>query len=99
MNEYDILNHKIEELALFLSESGQESWAEHIRCLVTKSEVQIPLQELKREVRNLFGAMGSLTDIYIYFEDDPQRTESANMRLDQLMGELFDLVKEEERQK
>ena len=92
MTERDILIVKIAQLAKFLSENGHLAWADRLSGLIGRPEVQTPLQRLRTDVRQLFGAMGSLTDIDVYFEDDPQRTKAANLRLNQLLDDLFESV-------
>ena len=94
MNERDVLLSKVDEIARFLNENGCAWWAEHLRDLIAPPENQMPTHQLRVEIRKLFGAMGSLNDIKIYFENDPQRTKLANLRLEKLLDNLFELVKE-----
>ena len=94
MNEHEKLREMISKLAEFLGANGCTVWADRLRQIVAKSESAVPLQKLRDEVRQLFGGMGSLTDIDIYFEGDAQRTKSANQRLNQLLDDLFEMVKE-----
>jgi hypothetical protein len=92
MREYEKLRGMIGELAEFLGASDCTVWADRLRLIAVNSESTVPLQKLRDEVRQLFGGMGSLTDIDIYFEGDAQRTKSANQRLNQLLDDLFDMV-------
>jgi hypothetical protein len=94
MNERDILFGKINELALFLGANGVPVWADRLRELIAVQKSQGSVQQLRTEIRQMFGAMGSLTDIDIYFED-AKRTKVANARLNKLLDELFDLVNAE----
>jgi hypothetical protein len=95
MTEYNNLHKEIEELAQFLSENGHTGWGTRLRSLIGNPDAHVPVCRLRAEVRQLFGAMGSLTDIDIYFEGDPARTKAANWRLGILLDALFESVKDE----
>lgn len=92
MTEHDILIDKISRLAKFLGENGHLAWADRLGGLTGRSGIQMPLQQLRANVRQCFGAMGSLTDIDVYFENDPQRTKEANLSLNRLLDDLFEAV-------
>jgi hypothetical protein len=95
MNECDALLSKVDEIAQFLNENRCSWWAERLRDLIAQPEINMSVHQLRGEIRKLFGAMGSLNDIKIYFENDLQRTKLANLRLEQLLDSLFELVRDE----
>lgn len=66
-------------------------------ALILEGIISVPNKsepDLKAELCKCFGGMGSLTDVSLYVEGDPQKTRKINKELDSLCDQLFELVKE-----
>lgn len=80
------------ELEQVLGDNDQADWAAAVATLRRRVERVPPdeLPDVARDIRGLFGGMGSLTDIVLWV--DGQAPVAANERLDTLRGQLYQLA-------
>jgi|LSQX01.1.fsa_nt_gb hypothetical protein len=93
MKESNTVRKKVGELADFLAENNNLVWANRLQQIIASPSTASSVQRLKGDIRQLFGGMGSLTDIDIYYEGDEKRTICANQHLNEILNVLYDMVK------
>jgi len=81
------------ELEIFLQRHRVVTWSDKLRGLRPETGDRECLPELQKKVRELFGGMGSLSDLWLGRANghDVEDERSANIELDILRERLWEL--------
>ena len=86
----DPLHEHVTRMVDFLRQHGAKNWADILDDIIGKQGKS--KDEVRRDLRKLFGTMGSLTDLNLIIKDDPDQTREINDELSRQTERLFELV-------
>jgi hypothetical protein len=86
----DPLHEHVTRMVDFLRQHGVKNWADILDDIIGKQGRS--KDEVRRDLRKLFGTMGSLTDLNLIIKDDPDQTREINDEFSRQTERLFELV-------